>query len=165
VFGYTFDEDDSERRWDTVVYRDERDAPQPLGAFSGQVDTARVLLQQYDFGPRIDAVTAGMRLEWMPFTAQRIDFLVAASRADNQEDVVQRRFQAGFTPELSYQYDIVDRLPSVRFDNPDWYGDPGNYLAVLRRHWEDSNRQDSIESKLAWSFAGDGALSSAAGLS
>ena len=153
LFGYKFDEFDSEKRWDTILFRNERDRPRPTGPVSGAVDRARAMIQYYEFGPKIDTKSAGLRLEWAPDDRpHKVDFLLSGSMAKNNEVVTQRRFQTGFSPGLSYRYGMADGFPSLTLDNPAFYNDLGNYKAVLRRNWLNGNDHDTLETRLDYQF-------------
>jgi len=161
---YNFTEDDSEDRYDNIVFRfaggnvDGRgDIPRDITETTGTAHRARVYTQYYEFGPTIDAKSLTYRLNVDIDERQKVSFLANIGSADNNEPITQRRFDSGTKNALAFDYDISGDYPSLQFAFPSYYQDASNQSAdaggtTFFREWENGNEQDQQEYKIGYEF-------------
>lgn len=161
---YNFTEDDSEDRYDNIIFRfaggntdDRGDVPLDITGTTGTAHRARVYTQYYEFGPTIDAKSLTYRLNIDIDDRQKVSFLANVGNAENNEPVTQRRFDSGTKNDLAFDYDISGDYPSIQFALPSYYQDASNQSrdaggTTFFREWENGNEQDQQEYKIGYEF-------------
>lgn len=158
---FNFVEDDSEDRWDTIIYRfdgsdfrdNHGDTPENLTATTGTAHRGYALTQYYEFGPKIDASSVVYRLNFELDDRQSLRFLANVGSAENNEPVDRRRFDTGGAKTaLAWNYDISGDYPIVDLVDSTFYDDLTNLTSDRYEGWFNGNEQDQREVKLDYAF-------------
>lgn len=152
---YQFEEDDTEQRWDNLLFRNRRgNRPANITEFTGTVEQGRLYRQYFLQGDTNTLRSVNFNGSWSPDERHQLDFLITASDGERENPFYQIRFDSTTANESSFgfNYDARGEYPRVALTNPDAYSDHALLRPLFYRPRFDINNQEAFQAKLDYAY-------------
>lgn len=156
---YHFEEDDTEQRWDTLIFRNRRgNIPDNLTATTGRVNEGRAYSQYFLQGDTNTVSSVSLSGSWSPSDMHEVDFIVVAAGGERENPFYQVRFDNTTANEtlFAFDYDSSGEYPVINFVNPNVWTDASLYSPIFYRPRFNINEQEAFEAKVDYGYNMDG---------